>query len=391
MITFQELYSEFEKTINISYFEEKYKKDRISTRFLLIRSLDTNDLKQLLIEENIQPSSQKQLDLMEDVYNSSLSIDSLLKYIEKRRAQLIDERKADLEGLPELLNKLPVVNAGVRDDKVDSIIKSFVRNKNIKEYTTFQEELQNKIIPRITNYILWSYFNQTSNDLIELIFLKHDKIIPTLRKIHDIDFFVKFDKNTIIPFDLKVTHISDSFFDLSYQGITKNTDTNIFDDYTVYSSKKTELAYIKEFYKSLKSEYNLPNYGKLSKAELINNIESIDNNIVKNFIQKTIDKHNNLIPKSPDELHKLEWWNYKYQGERLFSNNNRIFLFLALKDKFIDGRILKGKIEVLENIINKMLNEISLESVHTIKYRYEKDKEKIGNYQCKAFSTIYTE
>lgn len=57
-----------------------------------------------------------------------------------------------------------------------------------------------------------------TNDIIELFFLQHPSVLPTLRKIHDIDFFIKLN-GRIVPFDLKFTHISDSYFDLASQGI----------------------------------------------------------------------------------------------------------------------------------------------------------------------------
>ena len=80
---------------------------------------------------------------------------------------------------------------------------------------------------------MWSYYNQTANDIIELFFLQHPAVLPTLRKIHDIDFFIKID-GRIIPFDLKFTHISDSYFDLASQGIIASVDKGIHNKTTKY-------------------------------------------------------------------------------------------------------------------------------------------------------------
>ena len=328
---------------------------------------------------------------MKAVYDSEIDIPYILNYIESRRNNLIIERENELDKLPDLITKLPIVKAGIRDDKVDSIIKEFVRNKNIKEYSEFEKELENKIIPRFKNYVIWSYFNQTTNDIIELYFLKNKKIIPTLRKIPNIDFFVKFDDENIIPFDLKVTHISDNYFDLAFQGIVANTDSQIKDSYTIKKENLSELEYIKEFYKSIKKEHNLPNYGKLSKYEIISILENINSCDTNNFIKDLKEQHRKLVPSTDHEIKKLEWWNYKYQGERLFSNNNRIFLFFAYKNEFVDARRLKGNIDKLEELITTMLDGITLSKVHTINYKYEKDKEKNGEYECSAFSTLYFE
>ena len=85
---------------------------------------------------------------------------------------------------------------------------------------------------------MWSYYNQTANDIIELFFLQHPAVLPTLRKIHDIDFFIKID-GKIIPFDLKFTHISDSYFDLASQGILRSGNS-MFDDFYINSNSETK-------------------------------------------------------------------------------------------------------------------------------------------------------
>lgn len=107
-----------------------------------------------------------------------------------------------------------------------------MRNKSLKTIDRLFDELDNFLLPRIRQYSLWSYFNQTSNDIIELFFLKNPAVIPTLRKIHDIDFFIKID-NKILPFDLKFTHISDKYFDLASQGITRDNSEEIYDGVNV--------------------------------------------------------------------------------------------------------------------------------------------------------------
>ena len=181
---------------------------------MLIRSLDKPNLKDIITEYSSYDTNGKFQDLTEKAYMSSVTVEQLLSYIEDKRIGLIEQRAAELEGLAEVLADFPIVNCGVRNDKVDDIVKSFVRNKSIKTLGELEEELDSSVLPRIRQYSLWSYYNQTSNDIIELFFLKHPSVIPTLRKIHDIDFFVKVD-DRLLPIDLKITHISDSYFDLA--------------------------------------------------------------------------------------------------------------------------------------------------------------------------------
>lgn len=392
MPNFKELYKEYENTNNVCNFCDKYKDNDVAIRFLLIRSLDKNNLKDIIQQYSEEDISGNFKELMCKAYISSVSVQNLLDYIESKRDELIQEREQELEGLSSILENFPIVGCGVRNDKVDDILKGFVRNKSIKTLTLLTQELDQKILPRIRQYSLWSYYNQTSNDIIELYFLKHKSIIPTLRKIHDIDFFIKID-NKIIPFDLKFTHISDDFFTMASQGI--NDIPKGSDLYEVDQATNTnELKQIRSIYNGYKKEHkelSLLAASKLSKAEMITILEkSSDANILKE-IKKLKKNHINYVPETADDLEKLEWWNYKFQGERLFCNNNRLFVFIAFTDKFTDGRELKGKTKEIGKKITELLDNLRMIDIHKIKYHYEKEASLVGDYTAFALSTIYSE
>lgn len=391
MATFDELYTEFENTNNVCDFYSKYEAASVSTRFLLIRSLDKDNLRDIIEEYSSNEPIGRIRDLTKTAYNSSVTIPQLLEYIESKRASLIKEREEELQGLPDVLSNIPIVNCGVRNDKVDDIVKGFVRNKSIKTYEKLIEELDENLLQRVRQYCLWSYYNQTSNDIIELFFLKHKKVIPTLRKIHDIDFFIKVG-NKIIPFDLKFTHISDSYFDLVSQGFI--TPSGSFDDYSVNSENESELQHIRQYYNAFKREHremDLLAASKLSKNELISFIISIGDDASSNFVAEVELNHAKFVPSTAEQLKMLEWWNYKYQGERLFCNNNRLFVFLAYKNKFIDGRELKGKTEEIGKRINALLDSLDESSIHTIHYHYNKEAQLEADYTALSISTIYSE
>ena len=361
---------------------------------MLIRSLDKPDLKYIVTNFSDQTDDGNFEILTKKAFESSVTISQLLEYIESKRAELIRSREAELEGLSDVLADFPIVNCGVRNDKVDDIVKAFVRNKSLKTIDELFSELDNSLLPRIRQYSLWSYFNQTSNDIIELFFLKNSAVIPTLRKIHDIDFFIKID-GKIVPFDLKFTHISDSYFDLASQGIFRDNSEDIYDDFTVNENSETnELKRIKSFYSQLKRferQLNLPNYRGLSKIELLDLLSNSGNQSAETFVREITEQHKNYVPTNAEELFPLEWWNYKYQGERLFCNNNRLFVFLAFTDKFVDGRELKGKTAEIGQKINELLNEITSANIHTVHYHYDKDAALIGDYEALSLSTIYYE
>ena len=394
MLDFSTLYNEFEHTNNVCKFCNDYRTDNVATRFLLVRSLDKINLKDIINEFSTENTEGNIRALTEKAYNSSATITNLITYIESKRAELISQREQELKGLEDILASFPVVNCGVRNDKVDDIIKSFARNKAIKTMDSLVNELDTYILPRIRQYSLWSYYNQTSNDIIELFFLKHHAVIPTLRKIHDIDFFLKID-NDIIPFDLKFTHISDSYFDLASQGIIKDNNPNHHDDFYIDSTSETnEIKKIKSYYSSFRREHkslNLPKLKGLEKNDFCDILLSTKDSNATQFVIEMKQNHRAYVPYDSNGLHPLEWWNYKFQGERLFCNNNRLFVFLAYFDKFVDGRELKGKTAEIGIKIKQLLDNLSSNNLHVIKYHYDKDASLVGDYAALSISTIYSE
>ena len=126
------------------------------------------------------------------------------------------------------------------------------------------------------------------------------------------------------------------------------------------------------------------------KSSLCDYISKLDNSSAQ-FISNLKQEHIKYIPTTPDELKKLEWWNYKYQGERLFCNNNRLFIFLAYKTQFIDGRNLKGNTAEIDKKVNYLLDNLSFDSIHKIKYHYDKVAKLEGDYLAYSLSTIYSE
>ncbi len=394
MPDFISLYNEYENTKNVCKFCSDYAENDVATRFLLIRSLDRVNLKDIITIYSEEDSEGNIRTLTEKAYNSSVTITQLITYIEGKRAELIQQREAELADLDNVLTDFPIVNCGVRNDKVDDIVKSFVRNKSLKSMDALLTELDDTILPRIRQYSLWSYYNQTSNDIIELFFLRHDAVIPTLRKIHDIDFFLKVG-DRIIPFDLKFTHISDSYFDLASQGIICDTDEYHHDDFYVDdNSDASEIKVIKAYYSAYKRAHRaagLPNLSGLEKNDFCELLISTGDVDAIHFVSEVKQRHEQYVPTTSNALHPLEWWNYKYQGERLFCNNNRLFVFLAYTNKFVDGRELKGKTAEIGQRINNLLDNLTETSIHTVKYHYDKDASLVGDYTALSLSTIYYE
>lgn len=380
MTDFNTLNNLFEKQKDFYHLFSTYGYD--ATKYALLRSLDNENIIEFL-GEKIDTSSKKEL--LKNAYNSDVKIDDIVNYIMSKKETILHKRKLNEDFLISIVEEMDIVNCGIRNDQVDDIIKPFVRNKNFTSLAEVTSELDNELLPRIRNYIYWSYFNQLSNDLIENSFYSHPSIIPTLRKIHDIDFFIKVN-DKILPFDLKITHISDEFFNKYSEGLKKSTS---YDSYVSFGND-SELKKIKKIYKTFKNEFSLPKYGKLNKLELIEILKNQNNSSINEKIDQIYDDRYNMIKEISNNIEPLEWWNYKFQGERLFSNNNRFFVFLAHQKSFIDGKDLKKDITEIRNSINKKLNNLTLDEIHRIKYKYEKDQKVNGNYTTNCISILVT-
>jgi len=380
MIDFDILDNSFKKEKDFFKFFNDYGDDAI--RYALLRSLDSNNIEEFL-DNKIDTSSRKEL--LKNAYNSNVTIDEIEEYIMSKKDELLERRKINEENLISIVENMDIVTCGIRNDQVEDIIKPFVRKKDFQNVNDINNELDNKLLPRIRNYIYWSCFNQISNDLIENSFYSHPSIIPTLRKIHDIDFFIKVD-GKIIPFDLKITHISDEFFNSYSEGLK---ELNLKDSYES-QNQDSEIKKIKNYYKNIKDKFNLQNFGGLSKIELLELLEIQDNDEINENLAQFYNDRSSMILQIQDDTKPLEWWNYKYQGERLFSNNNRLFVFLAYLNQFKDGKDLKKNITDIRTAITNKLDNLKLEDIHTIKYVYEKDAQFNGEYSINCISILIT-
>ena len=392
MSIIEQLYREYEDTKNVCDFYDQYNdEERTAERFLLMRSLDKPDLisiyNRYVGDEELRGRFK---DVLFVVYNTNITIDQMLDYIDEKRDELISSRSEELEGLDELLRVFPIEECGVRNDKVDDIIKRFVRDKSVKTIDEMQNKLNNVILPKVKQYSLWSYYNQTANDLIELALISNERIVPTLRKIHDIDFFI-ITNDRIVPFDLKITHISDDYFEKLSKGILPS-DREDGDDYYI-GDNDSELKIIRQKYREIRRTHEIPSTTGLKKEELIDYLVQLNDGEVSIVLEHFRDTRRRYVEETAADLRRLEWWNYKFQGERLFCNNNRLFIFLAYKSLFIDGRPLKGRIAELKELITNMIDNVDSDdhALHTIHYHYDKEASLVGDYTAKAMSVLYTE
>jgi len=203
--TFNELRKIYEQGVNL----DKISRLEEGLLFLKIRSLTKNKLKELGIAKKIIEEKQSitEWKLREILFDNSTNEELTLFILDnKDEIAKIENVKELVDGLKEVKDHAPSVFL----DSFDRVIKGIVRDKTISSLTVLKEKIKSSLTPKLNAYVEWSWFNQNANDLIEDIFRKHDKIIPTLRKVHGVDFFIKLNKKEI-PVDLKVTFLPKEF------------------------------------------------------------------------------------------------------------------------------------------------------------------------------------
>lgn len=381
---FKDLHKRFEK--NETDLHQLQQREGFS-RYILIRSLTNDDLKTLIKSANGKdPNNGKAELLYEELFNSKITNEKIIEYINQQYPSVRKQRKEQEIYLPKIIENFGDVKCGVRNDNLNDTAKELVRDKTIKTKKDLEEKVDELLNGTIRGYILWQYYNQVTNDLIEHIFNDHKNIIPTLRKIKYVDFMVKVGEE-VIPFDLKITHISDDYFDLYKKGLSRAESGS--DDYAI-GNAKSEMEIIKDYYKSVKASLNLPNYGGLKKLEIINVLKETDHQDTIKFISALEKDREQMVKEIENNLNSVEWWNYKYQGERLFKNNNRFFVFLSYKSSFEDARPLKGNLGVISEKVNARLDTLKDGKFNEIKYYYTKDKGLEGTYVVNSTSVMVT-
>jgi hypothetical protein len=377
-MTFDNLHKEFSSTKDISSFVEK---DKSSINYLLIRSLDKEHLLNILDNKKIaipKDAKPKIDELYSKVFSLNLPQKELISFIKLYYPSVKKSRSEAEDGLAELLRNFKVVRCGLRNDRLDVEVSKVVRNKNIRSWDDLNLAF-NKLTLKARQYAEWSYVNQAATDLIEHYINDHPKVIPTLRKIPNLDFFYDFGEKGLVPFDLKITNISEEFFN-------------------EVESEKFGLSCIHEMkavYKNLKKiDKTLPPLSLFESTEEVYDflfeLRSKYSEI-NNLIEKIKDIRANTIDSLLVDRNRLELWNYINQGPRLFCNNNRFFVFLAFKDNFGDARSLKKKVSEIGELITNHLNSINYSQLNKLNYSYSEEAQLAGNYSTISSSVLLSE
>lgn len=181
-----------------------------------------------------------------------------------------------------------------------------------------------------------SWYNNWTSIIIEDIFKDHQRILPTVGLIKQVDFFID-----DIPFDLKVTYVPKGFM----ENERRNRKLTI-----------KELSELKKTAKifNLPFDQNRPDNELL--IDLITAFSESSQEDVKAFYDNFVNIRRDIINETLQQPRELLRWLYENQGSQRFDASNRLFLVLVDTNSLEDSWKVKRDYTLLKNKIDEYLN-----------------------------------
>lgn len=211
--------------------------------------------------------------------------------------------------------------------------------KKITNYDELIEKIENEILNSLKGFVLCSWYNNWTSILIEDIFKDHTRILPTVGKIKQVDFFIDG-----IPFDLKMTYFPGGFMKKQRQ------------EKGLVSEELSEL-------KKAAKDFQIPFDSKRSKNDLIIDLitafSESSNEQAKIFYRKFISTRREIINQTISAPRKLLLWLYENQGNQRFDASNRLFLVVIDRNSLENSWKIKRDYQLLKREIESYLDSHS--------------------------------
>ena len=193
----------------------------------MVRSLTKENLNHLLSENHSDVLKAKTDEKKQYVFEN-IDCQKLVDYMCESKEFMAEE---DIQTLQDELMKICTEECHVHNDDFNGNLNRIIRNTSVLTIKDLDNNLSN-LKSQLDGYAKWQWYNQKCSDLNENLIKKQKNIIPTLRPIAKIDFFVKIDDFTF-PFDLKTT--------IFPKGFNKKRSNEYIDEFLLDKSKHYEL------------------------------------------------------------------------------------------------------------------------------------------------------
>jgi hypothetical protein len=305
--------------------------------FLKLRSLARKDYYLHLFQKaQISSDNLGVKQYLETLFKSNISLETIHDSINQIYEIQREERRIHEQDLLAELYKLRVFDwGGIHQNDINKyLVDNYI--KKITNYDNLIEKVKNEILHSLKGFVLCSWYNNWTSIIIEDIFKDHQRILPTVGLIKQVDFFID-----DIPFDLKVTYVPKGFM----ENERRNRKLTI-----------KELSELKKTAKifNLPFDQNRPDDELL--IDLITAFSESSQEDVKAFYDNFVNIRRDIINETLQQPRELLRWLYENQGSQRFDASNRLFLVLVDTNSLEDSWKLKRDYTLLKNKIDEYLN-----------------------------------
>lgn len=279
--------------------------------------------------------------------NSKLAFRKMFE--EKIPVQLLDEQIRELylkernlrkENEDDLINELYKLKAFDWGSLHQNNLEKTIVNNYVKKITSYEEinsKIDSELFHSLRGYTLCSWYNHWTSIIIEDIFKDHDRVLPSVGLVKQIDFFIN-----DIPFDLKVT-----YFPEGYIKEKRKLD-----------GKTPELTMLKKCARDNGVPYNSREMERSLLEDLWLKISDHHNPSCEYLISELAEYRKSLVDYTVADPTDLIRWLYENQGTRRFDSSNRLFLVLVNQNNYFDSWMLKRMRDLLKHKIFAYLDGI---------------------------------
>jgi hypothetical protein len=305
--------------------------------FLKLRSLARKDYYLHLFQKaQISSDNLGVKQYLETLFKSNISLETIHDSINQIYEIQREERRIHEQDLLAELYKLRVFDwGGIHQNDINKyLVDNYI--KKITNYDNLIEKVKNEILHSLKGFVLCSWYNNWTSIIIEDIFKDHERVLPTVGLIKQVDFFID-----EIPFDLKVTYFPKGFM----ENERRNRKLTI-----------KELSELKKTAKifNLPFDQNRPDDELL--IDLITAFAESSQQDVKDFYDNFVKIRRDIINDTLKQPRELLRWLYENQGSQRFDASNRLFLVLVDTNSLEDSWKLKRDYTLLKNKIDEYLN-----------------------------------
>ena len=321
-------------------------------KFYLLRSISKSaTLRKFCDKYNAGKNTDELLD------NDNITISLITDFIraEFQPVQNIDEIEAELNKMQNF--DWGGSHANALEKNIVDIIKKTLKFNNI------EEAVAGRIRESVYGYTLNSWYNHWSSIMLEEIFNANSKVLPTLDRIKNIDFFIDG-----VPFDLKVTYFPEEL-------MKKKISERLKSEYGSVS----ELTCLKKIARSLNISVPKDLKDRALTICLQNLLRESSEAEARDFLEYLSKTKNEVIDYYKENSNELITWLYENQGERRFDAANRFYVVLVDSNNIFDSWKLKRNKNLLAEKINIKLSEFSSENLNEVSFKWGQTGKK---YKC---------